>query len=184
MPKEKLVDKFYEIKIQSPNKFPKKQELNVLYDLLDMHWSLKYLIVDRLFINLKYCDNLNLSLRSIRLNIGDRFSLEFIEQGWTGDLLKLFNEEPIATQWLKTANEDQSVGSHDWTFDELLVKVTLAMSQEKQRMEDVALDALTKAPPPMIIIKTQTEIEELKTQYGLTNKSQFKLGLSNESNYQ
>lgn len=168
-------NKFYEIVIHFPENLEmKKEDLKALYDHLPLHRSEKYLIVDRLFIDLKHSINLALTIADIRnrieqivsaANLVSLVNFVIVECDWIGGLLELFARSPISKNMQSLASQDRNTCGHEWTFDELLAKVAIGEYQESQRMSKVAQDALMKAPPPMIIILDEAEIERLRIQY-------------------
>jgi hypothetical protein len=173
-------NKFYEIVVHFPENLEmKKEDLKALYDYLPLHRSEKYLIVDRLFIDLKNAVNPSLTIVDIRnrieqivsaANLVSLVNFVIVECDWIGELIELFDRDPYAHSLLKIASQDRNTCGHEWTFEELLAKVAIGEYQESQRMGKVAQDALTKAPPPIIIIKDEAEIERLRIQYSPNEK--------------
>jgi hypothetical protein len=172
-------NKFYEITIHFPENLEmKKEDLRTLCDFLPLHHSEKYLIVDRLFINLGNSTHLpsciaalNERVESIarRANLISILNFIILECDWIGELLELFDRDPYAHSLLKIANQDRNT-CDEWTFDKLLVKLAIGEYQQYQQMEQKAIDALSKAPPPIVIIKDEAEIERLRIQYSPKEK--------------
>jgi hypothetical protein len=70
------------------------------------------------------------------------------------------------------SHQDRNTCGYEWTFDELLVKLAIGEYEQYQQMQEKAIDALSKAPPPIIIIKDEAEIERLRIQYQPKNNEQ------------
>lgn len=173
--KPRKSNKFYEIVVSFPENLEiKKEDLKALYDYLPLHRSEKYLIVDRLFMDLKNSVNPSLTAADISIRIeqiikaGNLMTLvdfAIVECDWIGELLELFMRSPLAKNMQQIAQQSREECGHEWTFDELLTRVAVGEFQESQRIGKVAQDALSKTPPPIIIIKDEAEIERLRIQY-------------------
>jgi hypothetical protein len=179
---QKLPSKFYELTVYFPENLEmKKEDLRILYELLPLHQTDKYLMVDRLFVDLKRSVNPSLTIVDIRIRIEQIVSkanlislvnFAIFECDWIKGLLELFDRDPYAHSLLKIANQDRNTCGYEWTFDELLAKVAIGEFQESQRISKVTQDAMLKAPPPIIIIKDEAEIERLRIQYQPKNNEQ------------
>lgn len=171
--KPRKLKKFFEIVVSFEELTIKKYELNFVYHSINLRE--KYLIVDRLFVDMSaihepyfgdpYKVAVEIEHFARSQNLISLKNLRVVECDWIEGILELFLRSPCALNMKKLAGHSSLQCGHEWTFDELLAKVAIGEYQESQRMSKVAQDALMKAPPPMIIIKDEAEIERLRIQY-------------------
>jgi hypothetical protein len=164
---------FYEVVVNFEDLAIKKYELDRVYR--SIHLRERYLIVDRLFVDLSYIhepyfgDANKLAAHIERYatanNLISLKSFRVVECDWIESILQLFMRSPAARAMQKVAEYSKERCGHEWTFDELLARVAVGEHQQSQRMEQKAIDAMLKAPPPIIIIKDEAEIERLRIQY-------------------
>jgi hypothetical protein len=164
---------FFEVVVNFEDLAIKKAELNIVRRLINLRDV--YLIADRLFFGINGSNNsyigdpnkvaVEIERYAIANNLISIKGFRVVECDWIGGLLELFARSPISKNMQSLASQDRNTCGHEWTFDELLARVAVGENQESQRISKIAQDALTQSPPPIIIIKNEAEIEQLRIQY-------------------
>lgn len=172
-PSSRTLNKFYEIVVNFEDLAVKKYELDIARRLINLRDV--YLIADRLFFGMNGSNNSyygnpykvgsEIESYAIAHNLISLKDFRVVECDWIESILQLFMRSPAARSMEKLAGHNKEQCGHEWTFDELLAKVAIGEHQESQRISKIAQDAMLEAPPPIIIIKDEAEIERLRIQY-------------------
>lgn len=164
--KQRSPKQFYEIAVSFEDLAIKKMELGFLSRHINIRET--YLICDRLFVDLSRhkigISDLHEYIRhtAIANNLISLKDFRVVECDWIEDLIDLLYRDPLASNLRQSADRDPSSKR---TFDELLATVVICKHQENLQLQQQAIDIMNNAPPPIVIIKDEAEIERLRLQY-------------------